>query len=240
MFVVASEYAWCEAVCVNVRVKGQVVLLQVLLHVLPCSDRLSSPRCCPGRVMDCSGRVMLTKHPLWWALDEWLACSRSPWAACLVVIMTLESSLPLPSLGPFHSSSPHNVTTDTIQRERSTYLEKREIKDTSFLTHHFHISQTSIGLWRVDSHSGRDENENQLVVMSRSWKYPDCSHGRDGERGCSCFLERTEAWVHPPRRALLGRVPYTTGSAPFCFLAPVHVTVENSQEHTPCWPLYAA
>ena len=137
--------------------------------------------------------------------------------------------MPLPSLGGFHRSSPHNVTTDNVQRERSTYLEKREIKDASFLTHHFHISQTSIGLWRVDSHSGRDEGENLLFVMSMGWKYPDCSHGRDGERGCSCFLERAGAWVDPPRRALLCRVPYTTGSAPFCFLAPVHVTVEHSQ-----------
>ena len=71
--------------------------------------------------------------------------------------------------------------------------------------------------------------ENQLVVMSRGWRYPEYSHGRDGERGPSCFSERAGAWVDPPRRALLCRVPYTTGSAPFCFLAPVHVTVEHSQ-----------
>ena len=155
--------------------------------------------------MDCPGRVMLTKHPLWWPLDEWLACSHgSPWAACLVVIMTLESSVPLPSLGRFHSFSHHSVTTDTVQRERSTYSEKRESKDAAFLSLHSPISQTSIGLWRMDRHSRTGNDENQLVLMSRGWKYPEYSHGRDGERGRSCFSERAGAWVDPPRRALLG------------------------------------
>lgn len=86
----------------------------------------------------------------------------------------------------------------------------------------------------MDSHSGRDENENQLVVMSRSWKYPDCSHGRDGDRGCSCSSERVGAWVDPPQKALLGRVPCKTGAAPFCFMLPVHVSVKNAQEDPPC------
>ena len=47
-------------------------------------------------------------------------------------------------------------------------------------------------------------DENQLVLMSRGWKYPEYSHGRDGERGRSCFSERAGAWVDPPWRALLG------------------------------------
>ena len=28
---------------------------------------------------------------------------------------------------------------------------------------------------------------------------------------------------------LLGRIPYKTAAAPFCFMAPVHVSVENAQ-----------
>ena len=36
--------------------------------------------------------------------------------------------MPLPSSGGFHSSSPQNVTTDTIQRERSTYLGREKLK----------------------------------------------------------------------------------------------------------------
>ena len=101
--------------------------------------------------------------------------------------MTLESSVPLRSSRRFHLSASHYVTPDTVQREKSTYLEKREFKDASFLTHHPHISKTSIGLGRVDSNSGRDGDENQLVVISRVWKYPECRHGHDGERGWSCF-----------------------------------------------------
>ena len=95
--------------------------------------------------------------------------------------------MPLPSLGRCHLSAPHNVNPDTVQRERSTYMKKREFKDASFLTRHPHISQRSIGLGRVDSNSGRDDDENQLVVISRVWKYPECRHGHDGERGWSCF-----------------------------------------------------
>ena len=101
--------------------------------------------------------------------------------------MTLESSMPLPSSGIFHSSAPHNATQDTVQWERTTYLEKRKFKNASFLTHLPHISQRSIGVGRVDSNSGRDDAENELVVISRVWKYPECRPGRDGERGWSCF-----------------------------------------------------
>ena len=108
--------------------------------------------------------------------------------------------MPLPSSERFHSSAPHNVTPDTVQWVRTTYLEKREFKDASFLTHHPHISKTSIGLGRVDSNSGRDGDENQLVVISRVWKYPECRHGRDG-----------------------------TGAGYFYFMAPVQASAENAQ-----------
>ena len=80
----------------------------------------------------------------------------------------------------------------------------------------------------MDSHSERDEDENQLGVISRGWKYPECSHGPNGERGPCCFSERAGAWVDPPWRALLGRVPYKTGAAPFCFMLPVRVSVKNA------------
>ena len=56
----------------------------------------------------------------------------------------------------------------------------------------------------MDRHSRTGNDENQLVLMYRGWKYPEYSHGRDGERGRSCFSERAGAWVDPPRRALLG------------------------------------
>jgi hypothetical protein len=86
----------------------------------------------------------------------------------------------------------------------------------------------------MDRHSRTGNDENQLVLMSRGWKYPEYSHGRDGERGRSCFSERAGAWVDPPRRGLLGRVTYKTGAAPFCFMLPVHVSVKNAQEDPPC------
>ena len=47
----------------------------------------------------------------------------------------------------------------------------------------------------MDSHSERDEDENQLVVISKGWKYPECIHGHDGETGRSCFSERAGAWL---------------------------------------------
>lgn len=53
--------------------------------------------------------------------------------------------MPLPSSGGFHLSSPQNVTTDTVQRERSTHLQKRENKDAAFHSLHSHISQTASG-----------------------------------------------------------------------------------------------
>lgn len=94
--------------------------------------------------------------------------------------MTLESTVPLPSLGRFHSSAPHNVTPDTVQRKRSTYMERREIKDTCFLTRHPHIFQTSIGLGRGTATQGGMMMKNQLVVISSVWKYPECRHELDG------------------------------------------------------------
>ena len=136
--------------------------------------------------------------------------------------------MPLPSLGRCHLSAPHNVNPDTVQRERSTYMKKREFKDASFLTRHPHISQRSIGLGRVDSNSGRDDDENQLVVISRVWKYPECRHGHDGER-LELLLCRAWAWADPPLRALLGRVQYKTGAGHFYFMAPVQVSVDNAQ-----------
>ena len=44
--------------------------------------------------------------------------------------------MPLPSSGGFHLSSPQNVTTDTIQRERSTYLGREKLK--------MHLSHSSL------------------------------------------------------------------------------------------------
>ena len=80
----------------------------------------------------------------------------------------------------------------------------------------------------MDRHLGRDEDENQLVVIFDGWKYPECIHGHDGERGRSCFSERAGALLAPPQRALLGGFPCKTGAAPFCFMAPVHVSIENA------------
>ena len=136
--------------------------------------------------------------------------------------------MPLRSSRRFHLSASHYVTPDTVQREKSTYLEKREFKDASFLTRHPHISKTSIGLGRVDSNSGRDGDENQLVVISRVWKYPECRHGHDGER-LELLLCRAGAWVNPLLRVLLGIVPCKTGAAHLYFMAPVQVSVDNAQ-----------
>ena len=103
----------------------------------------------------CLGRVMLRRISFVVASGPVLCVELQESLSCLPdVIMTLESTVPLPSLGRFHSSAPHNVTPDTVQRKRSTYMEKREIKDTCFLTRHPHIFQTSIGLGRGTATQG--------------------------------------------------------------------------------------
>lgn len=141
--------------------------------------------------------------------------------------MTLESSVPLPSSGRFHSTSPHNVTPDIVQRERSTYLENREIKMLLF-SHHPHISQTSRGLRRVDSHSGGMMMKISSLLSPGAGNMLSAAMGLMG-RGHSCFRGRAGAWVDGPLRALLGRVHYKTRAGHFCFMAPGHVSVENAQ-----------
>ena len=85
----------------------------------------------------------------------------------------------------------------------------------------------------MDRHSRTGNDENQLVLMSRGWKYPEYSHGRDGERGRSCFSERAGAWVDPPRRALLG------SSVQFSSVAQSCRTLCDPMNHSrPCLPVH--
>lgn len=58
---------------------------------------------------------------------------------------------------------------------------------------------------------------------------------RGGSREEQPHVQGAEAvWAQEGLEELLGRVPYKTAAALFCFMAPVRVLVENAQEDTPC------
>ena len=69
--------------------------------------------------------------------------------------------------------------------------------------------------------------------MSSGWKYPEYSHGRDGERGRSCFSERAGAWVDPPRRALWGSSVQFSSVAQSC-----PILCDAMKHSKPCLPVH--
>ena len=132
------------------------------------------------------------------ALDQWYESScRCPWVACLDVIMTLDSSVPLASLGRCQWSSPHNVNAMSFRRVRA-YVEGEYRNTTCFSFSDPPTSEVSIKRIERDSPWGWRKGLQSLWIfpgyLDIPYKEPS---GCGGKRDGSYMEEGNGDWVMP-------------------------------------------